>query len=440
MTDCTENGRVIVTYGRSLIALMIAQSLGSRGVEIIGCDDIDMTVLSFSKFSKKHAVYASPEKDEDRFINDLVTIVKKYKPEDDRPYVLIPAFNDALVISRHKDRFQGLITVACPDHESIERVDSKDRFAETADKHDVESPDTWLPGNEDELDEILNEIRFPVFIKPPNDVGGRGISKQENAKDLKKSFHDLQKRYPGEQILIQSMAKGTDYCFCGLFEHGELKASMVYHNMQKFPKEAGPGVVRETVESERFDVIARKLMAPLKWHGVAEIDFLWDENENNAPTMIEVNPRFWAGLDHSIKSEIDFPWLLYRMFVDGHVPPQDEAKIGHKTSLPGLTTLARIEGLFKDAINLEDLEKSWPEIRLHLKEKDVKMAGTLFLDALEGTISLDEAYSTFKTMLKESKQAEKISYARDDPFIGLGALFILGSLMRHGKLPPEITR
>ena len=40
-------GRVILTYGRSLMALVIARSLAQRGVEIIGCDDVDLTVLSF---------------------------------------------------------------------------------------------------------------------------------------------------------------------------------------------------------------------------------------------------------------------------------------------------------------------------------------------------------------------------------------------------------
>ena len=48
-------GRAIVMYGRSLMALEIAYSLGERGIEVIGCDDVDFTVLSFSRFVKKHS-------------------------------------------------------------------------------------------------------------------------------------------------------------------------------------------------------------------------------------------------------------------------------------------------------------------------------------------------------------------------------------------------
>jgi len=440
MSEENQKGRVIVTYSRSLIALMIAQSLGARGIEIIGCDDVGMTVLSFSKFVTKTCVYTAADEDEEQFIEDLLTIVRNNQPDDDRPYVLIPAFNDAKVIAKNKDRFKDLITIACPDFESIDQVDPKDHFAATAQKYDVSSPQTWMPKNEEEFEDALKEMEFPVFIKPPDDVGGRGISKQRNEADLRAEFQALKKRYPGDQILIQSTATGVDYCFCGLFDRGKLIASMVYHNNQKFPNEAGPGVVRETVDSKRFDGLAQELMEPLKWHGVVEIDFMWDEDENSTPIMIEVNPRFWAGLDHSVKSGMDFPWLLYRLFVDGHAEPQGQARTGYKTSLPGLTTMARIEELFTEALNFEELEEKWPQIKTHLKNRELSQAAALFKDAIKDSISIEQAIASFKTMTEEAKQAEKISYGEDDPFIGLGVLFILASLIRHGKLPPEITR
>lgn len=89
---------------------------------------------------------------------------------------------------------------------------------------------------------------------------------------------------------------------------------MVYHNVQKFPRDSGAGVIRETVDSTKFDDICETLMQEIGWAGVVEIDFLWDEKESSTPQMIEVNPRFWAALDHAITSGIDFPWLLFQLF------------------------------------------------------------------------------------------------------------------------------
>lgn len=440
MTDESQQGRAVVTYGRSLIALMIAQSLGPRGIDIIGCDSVDLTVLSFSKFVSKNFVYTPPAKCEGQFIEDLLRIVKQNKPDDGRPYVLIPAFDDAKVIARHRDRFKDHIIVACADYEAIDRVHPKDHFAATTSELDLESPKTWMPKDESELAQCLEEIEFPVFIKPPNDVGGRGVSKQSNKSDLQAAFQELSEQYPGEQILIQSLADGLEYCFCGLFDQGKLIASMVYHNLQKFPLESGPGVVRETVDSDRFDAIAKKLMKPLTWHGVVEIDFMWDEHENSTPIMIEVNPRFWQGLDHSIESDVDFPWLLYQLFVSGHVESDDEAIIGQTTIVPGLSTMARLEGFVGEALNFDDLEKKWPEIRKHLKRRNLAKAAELFKDALGGSFSLNQAVSKFGVMLGEAEEADKISYSEDDPLIALGVLYVLASLVRHGELPPEIRR
>jgi len=173
---------------------------------------------------------------------------------------------------------------------------------------------------------------------------------------------------------------------------------------------------------------------------VAGIDFMWDEHEDSTPTMIEVNARFWAALDHSIKSDVDFPWLLYQQFVYGHAHQDGEAKIGHITSLPGVSTMSRIESLFSEAFNFDDLEAKWPDIKAHLKERELGKATALFKEALDDTITLDEAYDAFKVMMQEAKEAERLSYGEDDPFVGLGALFVLGSLIKHGELPPEIKR
>lgn len=438
--DKTLNARVIITYGRSLVALRIAQSLGQRGAEIIGCDDVSMTVLSFSKFVKSHELYASPHSKPEEFITDLVKIVKDNKPKDGRPYVLMPAFYEARLIAENRDKFGDDIIITVPSFEAINAVDPKDHFAKTLQNSDIASPNVWFPQSESEIDTIADETDYPVFIKPPDEVGGRGILKANNKAELQAHYKQLSKEYPSKQLLVQEFAKGRDYCFCGLFDQGTLVSSMVYRNTQKFPIETGAGSVRETVEAEMFNPIAEQLMQKVGWHGVCEIDFMWDGDQNTTPMMIEVNPRFWSGLDHSVKSNVDFPYQLYQLFVEGEVTAKTEAIIGHKTQLPGMSTLGAIETFMDEAVNFDKLEAEWPRIKKNFKDGNWSNSITLFKDSLDGSISIDRAYTIFKEMRNEIKQAEAISMPDDDPFVGLGALFILGSLIRHGKLPPEVTR
>ena len=435
----TINAKVIITYGRSLIALNIAQSLGRRGAEIIGCDDVNMTLLSFSKFVKQHLLYASPQKKPAQFIEDLIDIVEKNRPNDGRPYLLIPSFYEARLIAKHRDKFKDII-ITIPDFKAINAIDPKDHLAKTLENIDIDSPRTWFPKTQDDINSVAEETEYPVFIKPPDEVGGRGISKVNNASDLKASFKQLKSNYPDKQILVQQNATGRDYCFCGLFDQGTLISSMVYHNNQKFPMKTGAGVVRETVDDELFKPIAAKLMKSVGWHGVCEIDFMWDGNAETTPMLIEVNPRFWSGLDHSIKSNIDFPYELYQLFVDGKVTDKNKVKIGHKTQLPGMSTLAAIDVFMDEAVNFDKLEEEWPIIKKHLHDVNITQAVNLLKESLDEGISIERAYHKFKNMLDETKKAQAISIADDDPFVGLGALFILGSLIRHGTLPPEVLR
>ncbi len=440
MSEQKLNARVIITYSRSLVALRLAQSLGQRGAEIIGCDDVSMTVLSFSKYVTTHAIYASPHDKPDQFIRDLVQIVKDNKPHDGRPYVLMPAFYEARLIAEHRDKFGDDIIVTVPPFEAINAVDPKDHFAKTLQNFDIASPKVWFPQSESDMEDIAEETDYPVFIKPPDEVGGRGIMKAKNPSELKQLYRELTAEYPGKQILVQAIAEGRDYCFCGLFDNGQLVSSMVYRNTQKFPIETGAGSVRETVPAHMFNPIASELMHKVKWHGVCEIDFMWNGDENSTPMMIEVNPRFWSGLDHSVKSNVDFPYQLYQLFVEGRVSDCSEAIIGHKTQLPGMSTLGAIETFMNEAVNFEKLEAEWPTIKQTVKNGEWSKGLGQFMDKFGESFSIDHAYQMFKNMRDEIKKAESISVPDDDPFVGLGVLFILGSLLRYGKLPPEVKR
>ncbi len=112
-------GRVILTYGRSLMALVIARSLAQRGVEVIGCDDVDLTVLSFSKHVHETFTVASWKAEPERFLDDLEAAVLDYAPRDRRPYVLMPVFDEAELIARHRNRFEPTIKVAAPSWKSM---------------------------------------------------------------------------------------------------------------------------------------------------------------------------------------------------------------------------------------------------------------------------------------------------------------------------------
>ena len=426
-------GRAIVMYGQSLMALEIAHSLGERGIEVIGCDDVDFTVLSFSRFVKKTFTHAPHDKDPEKFIESLEKHVIKHKPKDDRPYVLIPVFRETPLIAQYAERLSKHIKVAAPAIESIGQVHPKDNLAQTAQRLGIHIPQTWLPDSEEDL----KDISFPAIIKPADDVGGRGISKVKDHQELLSAYNQSKQRY-GTPPLVQQAVKGQDYCLAVLCDDGDSRASMAYLNIRKFPAESGAGFVRETVDDSLFVEVARPLLKEIGWNGVTEIDFMWDENPHSKPWLIEINPRFWAGLFQSIESGIDFPWLLYELTVNGSIPPAGPAKIGQKTKVPTVWLFSAIQDILKSDKDRAVMDGSWEDVLEHIESKSIK-EGLRDLDkAIAKKMSYKDSYQALRKIMEDVRDAKSELPLKEDPFIIFGIMFILSSLIRHRRLPPEI--
>jgi predicted ATP-grasp superfamily ATP-dependent carboligase len=433
MVGGLDSGRVIVTYGRSLMALTIAQSLGSRGVEVVGCDDIGLTALSFSRYAKKHFVHASATSDPDRFIDDLEAAIIRYKPADDRPYVLMPCFQETRLIAREAERLSRHIKVAAPGIDAIRAVDPKDSLMRTAQAMSLRIPSTWTS---DELADGLavGPTIFPVIAKPPHGVGGRGVRRINDADELAAALLDW--RMKAQAMLVQDFAPGEDYCLTALFDRGVLKASAAYHNLSQFPRGAGAGVLRETVEDTPFLATAQALFGALGWTGVVEIDFRWDGA--SAPYLIEVNPRFWAGLFHTVESGVDFPWMLYELAVTGEVTTLAAPKLGQRTKVGGLYLLSAIQDVAESDEGFASAKAAWGAAAQKFQSGRLLAATKELARAVTGGPDVGRAAGRLRAALRSADNAPNELFRSEDPLVSLGALFIVASLLRHGRLPPEI--
>lgn len=436
MSAVRTPGRVIITYGRSLMALVIARSLAERGVEVIACDDVGMTVCSFSRHVQETFSLAPWDTEPEQFLQDLEAAVLEYAPTDGRPYVLMPVFREIDLIARNRQRFEPAIKLAAPPISSIELVTPKDRLATLAKQYDLDIPETWIVPSLESLDEIAPKLSYPVIIKPPDGAGGRGVCRADSDEQLAACASDLGFAPPP---LVQECIDGEDYCVAVLARAGELKAIMAYRNVMTFPREAGAGAVRETVDAEPFRAEAEKLLAATKWDGVAQLDFRWSGKATDAAKLIEVNARFWAGIFHSVESGVDFPWLLYRQTVGEDVAIEDEAEIGSTTKTSGAWLLAAIEDVAASDPHFNAASEAWSEAKASIKSGEVLTAIENAGKAIKETFSLKSATRDLRDALRELKDAPSELSEAKDPMVGLGALFVLSSLVRHGKLPAEVT-
>jgi gamma-glutamyl-gamma-aminobutyrate hydrolase PuuD/predicted ATP-grasp superfamily ATP-dependent carboligase len=433
MPQQPSSGRVILTYGRSLMALVIARSLARRGIEVIGCDDVSMTVLSFSKHVRETFMVAPWETRPAEFLDDLEAAVRLHAPADGRPYVLMPVFREVDLITRNRLRFEPLIRVAAPTFESIDLVNPKDHLAILAENAGLSAPRAFVLRSLDDVAKM--PLDLPVVVKPTDGVGGRGVSIARAPEEVESQVDALGFNPPP---LIQEFIEGDDYCVGVLARDGAIQAIMAYKNLATFPRKAGAGAVRQSVDETPFREAVGNLIAKTKWNGVCEIDIRWTGDTADAPKIIEVNARFWAGIFHSIETGVDFPWLLYNQTI-GQALEEPKPQIGVVTKTPAIWLLATLEEVTASDPHLNAAGDAWRRARENLSTGKLARAMEEAVSALGATASAREAIEALSDAVNRVRGAPSELSSDKDPLVALGALFILSHLVRHRRLPPEIT-
>jgi hypothetical protein len=173
---------------------------------------------------------------------------------------------------------------------------------------------------------------------------------------------------------------------------------------------------------------------------VVQLDFRWDGTADGTPRLIEVNPRFWGGLFQSIESGVDYPWLLYRMMVDGTVPAAPDVRLGQRTKVPMVWILGAIEDLAEDGARFDALEEVWARARTDARDGGWWRALTQLAGGLGDALMPAASRQRFESRWQRAVSARSELFTADDPLAGLGLLYAVGSLVRNGKLPEEFSR
>jgi len=147
-------------------------------------------------------------------------------------------------------------------------------------------------------DEVVQKLKFPVFVKPNNGGSSIGMSKVNQPSDelgaaIEKAFKE------DDQVLIEEFIKGREFTI-GVFKTKEniiaLPMTEVVSKKEFFDYEAKyegastevtPAKVEEAI-AEKIRETAKKIYSLFNCRGVVRIDFIYNEEEGN-PYMLEIN-------------------------------------------------------------------------------------------------------------------------------------------------------
>lgn len=306
--------RVLLTDAQQRKTLAAIRSMGRRGVDIIAAEDTRWATASFSRYCGQRLVSPNAARNPEDYFIWLHDALRKF-PCD----VLFPMDDATMEVAvRYRSQLEKLCRLPLPDTGSYLAASDKARATVAAREAGLDCPETLIPKSLDDLGRISSGLTFPVVIKPRKSSGSRGIVVVWRKEELEAQYLRVHEKYPFPMIQ-EYISPGEKFDVCLLFNHSsQLRAAFVQKEIRFFPLERGPSTVQESVWRPDLVEKASCLMERLNWQGVAEVEFMVDPRDGRAMFM-EVNPRFWGSLYMAILAGVDFPWLLYRLAMDGDV-------------------------------------------------------------------------------------------------------------------------
>lgn len=240
---------------------------------------------------------------------------------------------DTYVIAKFKPRLENFTKVPLKDYSTIMKVNDKGYLMQVVSNLGIPVPKTYYFKDSSALTRLANKIDFPVVVKLRDSSSSIGISYVYSNEDLILKCKETISRFnlsPSNYPIIQEYIRGDGYGVSLLFNQGDLRAKFTHKRLREYPITGGPSTFRVSVKHSKMESHAIKLLKYFNWHGVAMVEFKMD-SETRKPILMEVNPRFWGSLNQAIRSGVDFPYLLYKMALEGDIKPVLNYEVGVKT-------------------------------------------------------------------------------------------------------------
>ena len=304
----------VVLLGMSATGLGALRLLGRAGVSCYGVDNCGRPPAYWSRYCRQGTCLPSSATDD-----DILKVLDDFSARAPLTPVLLPT-SDRFVrlVSSRRAQLDSGYQLLLPDHELIEDLLDKQRFAQCAEVGGGIVPRSVMLQGLGELPSIARDLGLPIIVKPAckEHRGISGIPKvillereEEIAATLDRfaacnSVPLLAQEYiPGDDLQQVSVA------VC-LGRQAEVVATFTARKMRQGNLGAGVGTYVENFEDAEAEQVATALLRSLKYVGVAEVEF-----KRHADTgrlyLIEVNPRMWTQVTLPGACGLNFPLMFY---------------------------------------------------------------------------------------------------------------------------------
>lgn len=293
----------------------VATCLGlAGGLKLHVLSNNPWVAVRFSRYSTTFRTHSASDEDEPR-LHDLRTAIKESNAD-----VLLPVVESGIrLLANHGDTLKTEIAIVpVPDVDTLDLVGNKHALAVFLARHHIPSPPTFAVTSVEELERNANQLSFPLLLKPARGCGGIGIERFDTAPALL-SFVKANPILPTPHIL-QPLIHGHDIDCSVLCRDGHILAHTIQMSLLPRRNPFGRDDAIEFVEHETALAVVKKLVAALRWSGIAHMDLRYDEHDGQIK-VLDFNPRYWTSLLGSLAAGVNFPHLSCLAAMGIEFPP-----------------------------------------------------------------------------------------------------------------------
>lgn len=295
---------VAVTSSGSAPAVAVIKALKKQRQLPLRITAMDMDSESSGNFlADRGLVIPAPGRAD--FIDRVIKICRRY-----RINCLIPIIDEELfVFVANEKRFKSEgIALVVNNPETVRLAKDKVLTAKFCAAKGILIPQTFTPMRIGEI----KSADFPLIIKPKGGRGSRDVVKVRDGRELR-----FFSRYFSD-FLIQKFIEGMEYTI-------DIVASPDGGILQAVPRQrvmvkAGMSYKGRICKDQRLMQYGRKIAAKFRINGPANIQCIVN---NSGIYLIEVNPKFAAGLPLTVAAGVNIPLVLVKLALGKRVSAQE---------------------------------------------------------------------------------------------------------------------
>jgi len=320
--------RVLVLDANQRSALATTRSLGKHGIPVITADDTTSSLAGLSRYSTCYFQYPPPGTEPENFISAIDECIKK---NDINVILPMTELTSALLLSL-KNKLPDHIEIPFADLSSIEALSNKCSLMRLAKSLKVPIPNTWFADTPQNLPVQLENLDYPIILKPGKSWVQAGPDWLHTSVQLAKTPQHAKEilttdpAFKAHPFMLQECVPGRGQGVFAIYNHGKSIAFFSHQRLREKPPWGGVSVLSESTEADPALLKhAKSLLDAANWHGVAMVEFKVD---GDTPYLMEINTRFWGSLQLAIDAGVDFPWLLYQIACSQPIEPIKDYKTG----------------------------------------------------------------------------------------------------------------